>query len=219
MDFIEQIDQQIASKHLLSHPFYQAWSRGELSRECLADYAAQYYHHVQAFPTYLSALHSHTEDPQTRRELLQNLVDEEAGNPNHPELWKAFGEALSFQEAPALAPIQALIDDFRSICREKSTAEGLASLYAYESQIPAVSHSKIEGLKAHYGLTKPSDWSYFSVHIEADKEHAEVERKLLERYVNGQNFCEVQKSVERILDRLWNFLTSLCDRYQICAAQ
>ncbi|PYJ98970.1 MAG: pyrroloquinoline quinone biosynthesis protein PqqC, partial [Verrucomicrobia bacterium] len=50
---LDEIDNDIAEKHLLKHPFYLAWTRGELSREALADYARQYYHHVTAFPTYL----------------------------------------------------------------------------------------------------------------------------------------------------------------------
>ena len=39
-----------------------------------------------------------------------------------------------------------MIGTFRSVCSECTTAEGLAALYAYESQIPAVSESKIKGL-------------------------------------------------------------------------
>src|SRR6201995_3052163 len=91
---LETIEQQTVAKHLLTHPFYLAWTRGELSRETLADYAAQYYQHVAAFPTYLSALHSRCDDQTTRRHILQNLIDEEAGEPNHPQLWRKFAESL-----------------------------------------------------------------------------------------------------------------------------
>ena len=91
---LDQIDKDIAAKHLLKHPFYLAWTRGELSREALADYAQQYYQHVAAFPTYLSAIHANCDDQSTRKELLNNLIDEEAGSPNHPELWLNFAEGL-----------------------------------------------------------------------------------------------------------------------------
>ncbi len=59
---LDKIDNDIAEKHLLKHPFYLAWTRGELSKEALTDYAKQYYHHVAAFPTYLSAVHSKCDD-------------------------------------------------------------------------------------------------------------------------------------------------------------
>ncbi len=217
---LEQIDSQIAAKHLLTHPFYHAWSKGELSKECLADYAAQYYHHVKAFPTYLSALHSHTDDSQTRRHILQNLVDEEAGHPNHPEMWRHFAlslgqadEELDRQEPRAA--IQEMIASFSNLCRDGSVAEGIAALYAYESQIPSISESKIEGLLQHYGMNNPKDWYYFSVHIEADKEHAAVERELLAKHVTRDNAQAVKNAVEQILDGLWAFLDSLCEKYQI----
>src|SRR5215471_12309459 len=92
--YLDEIDTDIAAKHLLKHPFYLAWTRGELSKDALVDYARQYYHHVAAFPTYLSATHVKCEDQTTRRQLLANLIDEEAGSPNHPELWLKFAEGL-----------------------------------------------------------------------------------------------------------------------------
>jgi pyrroloquinoline-quinone synthase len=64
-------------------------------------------------------------------------------------------------------------------------------------------------------MTHPKDWTYFSVHILADKEHAESERRLLGEYVNSGNIANVQQSVQRVLDKLWDFLTSLCHRYNI----
>src|SRR5881392_3727838 len=97
--YLNKIDNDIAEKHLLKHPFYLAWTRGELSPAALADYARQYYHHVAAFPTYLSAVHANCDDQPTRRRLLQNLIDEEAGSPNHPELWLQFAEYLGVSEA------------------------------------------------------------------------------------------------------------------------
>src|SRR3954452_15789170 len=154
MNHLDSIHQQIAAKHLLTHPFYLAWTRGELSREALTDYARQYYQHVAAFPTYLSAVHARCDDQPTRRQILANLIDEEAGQPNHPELWLQFAESLGVSandvRATAKQPeTAALIDSFRSVCASGSTADGLAALYAYESQIPTVSESKIDGLKQH----------------------------------------------------------------------
>ncbi len=171
---LDKIDNDIAEKHLLKHPFYLAWTRGELSKEALTDYARQYYHHVAAFPTYLSAVHAKCDNQPTRKQILSNLIDEEAGSPNHPELWKQFAEGLGVQDVD-LAKTEKqpetkdLIGTFRSVCGNKSTAEGLAALYAYETQIPAICESKIDGLKKHYGFIDPKHYEYFSVHIEADR--------------------------------------------------
>lgn len=217
---LESIDQQIAAKHLLTHPFYLAWTRGELSKEALQDYAQQYYHHVAAFPTYLSAVHSKCEDQPTRRKILANLIDEEAGEPNHPALWLRFVESLGISRDQVCASekepeTMALIDAFRSVCGDGSTAEGFAALYAYESQIPAVCESKIDGLRKHYGFTDPKGYEYFAVHIEADREHSAAERTMLRERVNNDNAAMVKAGVERVLGSLWEMLSGVCRRHAI----
>jgi len=218
--YLDNIDDDIAAKHLLKHPFYLAWTRGELSKEALTDYAGQYYHHVAAFPTYLSAVHAKCDDPATRKELLNNLIDEEAGSPNHPELWLKFAGGLGVVESDVRQSekwleTKGLIDAFRSVCRDGSTAEGLAALYAYESQIPAICESKIDGLKKHYGFTDPKHYEYFSMHIEADREHAAAEQKMLREHIGNQNFESVKASVNRVLDALWEMLSGVCRRHAI----
>ena len=217
---LNSIDQQIADKHLLTHPFYLAWTRGELSREALADYAAQYYQHVAAFPTYLSGVHAGCDDQPTRRTLLNNLIDEEAGSPNHPELWKRFAEGLGVSEeqlsqTEPQAETKNLIATFRETCREGTTAEGLAALYAYESQVPEICESKIDGLKKHYGFKNPEHYEYFTVHLEADREHRAAERAMLEDHVTEENAIAVKASAGRVLDALWDLLSGVCRRNAI----
>jgi len=217
---LDQIDNDVAAKHLLKHPFYLAWTRGELSKEALADYARQYYHHVAAFPTYLSSVHANCDDQDTRKQLLNNLIDEEAGSPNHPELWLRFGLGLGLSQADARnsekwPETRNLIDTFRGVCRDRSTVEGLAVLYAYESQIPAICESKIDGLKKHYGLRNPELYEYFSVHVEADREHSAAEREMLSAHMSERNFQSVKASVNRVLDALWEMLSGVCRRHAI----
>jgi len=220
MNALDQIDNDIAEKHLLKHPFYLAWARGELSKEALADYAKQYYHHVAAFPTYLSALHAKCDDQPARKQILQNLIDEEAGSPNHPELWKQFANALDVSDIDLAKTGQQpetknLIETFRSICGSGSIEEGVAALYAYESQIPAICESKIDGLKRHYGFDDSKGYEYFSVHIEADKEHSAAERAMLSAKIDNQNAADVRASVNRVLDALWELLSGVCRRHAI----
>jgi len=217
---LDKIDDDIAEKHLLKHPFYLAWARGELSKEGLRDYARQYYHHVAAFPTYLSAVHANCDDQATRKQILSNLIDEEAGSPNHPELWVKFAQGLGvedvdFAKTEKQPETKNLIETFRSVCGEGSIAEGLAALYSYESQIPAICESKIDGLKKHYGFTNPKHYEYFSVHIEADREHSAAERKMLASSIDCHNIDNVLASVHRILDALWEMLSGVYRRHAV----
>ncbi len=221
--FLQELDQQIQSKHLLKHDFYQAWSKGELTVDCLQEYAKEYYHHVKAFPTYISAIHARCDDQSIRSILLKNIIEEEAGSPNHPELWKNFALSLGVNEEELVShkpnnDIEKLIHTFRQICSQNCLANGVAALYTYESQIPEICVSKIAGLKEHYGMNDSAAWHYFTVHIQADIEHAAEERALLQRLVSSQEVQEIKRSVNAILDVLWNFLSGLCQRYHIeCA--
>ena len=183
-EFLNALDALIAEKHLLNHPFYQLWSQGKLTRENLREYAISYYPHVAAFPTYVSGVHSGCEDAALRQELLENLIEEERGTENHPALWRRFATALGASERdlsalPRTPEVADTIAEFRRATREGSVAEGLAALYAYESQIPEVSKTKREGLGAFYGIVEDDATRFFSVHEKADVWHRQVEREAL----------------------------------------
>jgi pyrroloquinoline-quinone synthase len=183
-EFLTALDALIAENHLLKHPFYQLWSQGKLTRENLREYAISYYPHVAAFPTYVSGVHSGCEDAVLRQALLENLIEEERGEENHPALWRRFAVALgaapsALTATPRTPEVASAIAEFRRSTRDGSVAEGLAALYAYESQIPEVSRTKREGLGAFYGIADAEATRFFSVHEEADVWHRQVEREAL----------------------------------------
>ena len=215
MDPVQTLDARIASKHLLNHTFYQRWTCGTLTREELRDYAAQYFHYAMAFPTFISAMHAHTDDIATRQMLLENLIEEERGSENHPELWLRFCESLglSRDDVKAGAPNDAtrhLIATMKSLAREGALHEGLASLYAYESQIPAVAKAKIEGLAKWYGISSDRDIAFFSVHMEADVNHSQTSREILRDLCDSDaKALEADRAASRTLDALYGFLNSV----------
>jgi pyrroloquinoline-quinone synthase len=220
-DHLDKIDNDIAEKHLLKHPFYLAWARGELSKKALADYARQSHHHVAAFPTYLSAVHAECDDQATRKQLLSNLIDEEAGSPNHSELWLKFAEGLGVSDVnePSTEKwpeTKNLIDTFRSVCGSGSTAKGVAALYAYESQIPAICESRSMDSRNITASPITEHYRYFTVHIDADREHSAAERKMLGAYIDNRNLETVKASVNRVLDALWEMLSGVCRRPRDC---
>lgn len=210
---LETLEQMIQKNHMLLNPLYQAWSCGALSKNTLQTYAKQYYQHVKAFPAYISSVHSRCEDLQTRRNLLDNLIDEEAGKPNHLDMWRSFALALGVSEndidnETANPATTALIEEFKKHCSSSCTAAGVAALYCYESQIPEICKTKIDGLKKWYGMDDPKGYYYFSVHETADVEHAEAERNMLARLVNSSNEKQVLEAAEGTLNSLNDFLRS-----------
>ena len=209
---MEKLDARIASKHLLDHPFYQRWSAGTLTRDELQEYARQYWHYALAFPTFLSGIHAHTDDIVVRQMLLENLIEEERGAENHPELWLRFCESLGLtrDEVKATSPnaqTATLIASMRSLAREGALHEGLAALYAYESQVPAVAKAKIAGLAQFYDMDAPA---FFSVHEEADVHHSATSRELLNRLCDSEEkVAQAEAATARVLDSLYGFLDSV----------
>ena len=210
MGWTREIDALVERKHLLKHPFYTAWTNGTLPMEALRGYAGQYYRHVLSFPTYLSAVHSETPDLETRQYLLENLIDEERGAENHPELWLRFAEGIGCrrEDVRAAAPLPetaACDETFRRVA-SSGVAAGLAALYAYESMVPAVAESKIDGLKRHYGIDDEATLRFFTVHLEVDEWHADVARDLLERTAPADRRTAAVQAASEGLDALWGLL-------------
>jgi len=214
-DVIALLDREVNERHMLNHPFYQRWNAGELTRGELEEYSRQYYPYTVAFPTFVSAMHAHTDDIAIRQYLLENLIEEERGSENHPELWLRFCDALGVarDEVKATSANEAtadLIDSMRTHARSEKLHEGLAALYAYESQIPAVAKAKIDGLAAWYGITEPRDVAFFSVHMTADVLHSQTARELLESLCDTPEKCEeARAAAAKTVNALYRFLDAV----------
>jgi len=209
------IDSKVAGRAMLEHPFYQAWTEGRLPLDTLRAYARQYFHHVEAFPRAVSAVHSGCDDRDGRRMLAENLAEEdgvESGKQDHATLWLMFASGLGESEeavrAQGLNPeTRALIDTFRRLSR-RSYASGLGALYAYESQLAAVAKAKIEGLNDRYGIDDEPTLRFFRVHETADVEHGAVCRALLDRLPEDQR-DEAISAGEELAGALWDFLSGV----------
>lgn len=215
MDLVSTLDARIASKHLLDHPFYQRWTAGTLTAEELREYAAQYFHYAMAFPTFVSAMHAQSDDIAVRQMLLENLIEEERGSENHPELWLRFCESLGLDREEVKRGIandatRTLIATMKSLARDGALHEGLAALYAYESQIPAVAKAKIEGLAKNYAISAERDIAFFSVHMEADVHHSQTSREILRDLCDTpEKAAQADTAATRTLHALYGFLDSV----------
>ena len=211
MSYLEKLHQELDQYHLLQHPFYQAWNRGELSMDTLKIYAKEYYGHVAAFPRYISTIHSLCDKIEDRQILLENLRDEEQGEENHPELWMKFAEGLGCSreecKTQSLESTKKLVDEYFDIARS-SYASGLGALYAYESQTPSVAKTKIEGLEKFYGINDENTLKFFEVHMEADEWHTEECAGLLNK-LDDEGKERARIGAMQGSKLLWNFLDEM----------
>ena len=214
---VAQLDQLIQSRHILKHPFYQAWSKGDVPVETLQEYAGQYYHFESNFPRYVAGVYAKEVIPARRRILLDNLVDEEGRSPTHPELWGRFATAIGAPD-PAKEPHRArtgprgLRATYERQTVRGSLAGGLGALYAYESIFPEVAAEKARGLRAHYGVTSAKALEFFTVHEEADKAHSAAERELLtaEMSQSSTHARAAEVGARQSIGAWWRFLDQFC---------
>jgi len=222
--FFEQLDARIANFDLLCHPFYKAWSAGELSREDLREYAQDYYHHVHAFPTYLAELAIRLDEGELRRAVLANMADEKGWEdgtgqsaPEHAELWLDFAEGMGADRDPRghqpSKGIKDLITFFHNVASESVAEEALAAFYAYESQVPRLSQEKEHGLRGWYGANDKT-CGYFSLHAAADVYHSQTWRQQLSKRLeaNPQISERALAAGEAAARALWHALDGIYER-------
>lgn len=211
MQVITRLNAIIAEHHLLKHPYYQAWSKGELSQESLQQYASQYYNQVQSFPRFISRVHTNCPQIAARKILLENLVDEEIHGTDHPALWMQFANGMGASKETVLNDVplvetNAMVDTFYDLA-QRDWKDGLCALYAYESQVPEVSASKIDGLKKFYGITDERTLEFFTAHQAYDVGHANQVAALIEQYVEPE---QAERATREAAIALWGFLDGMC---------
>lgn len=217
--FETALQNAVMEHSMLSHPFYVAWTEGKLSKDVLGDYARQYYAHVRAFPTYVSAVHSRCDDIAIRQELLENLIEEEKGEENHPELWLRFAEGLGVDRADVrsstlLPSTEDSVASLKSLTQSEDYREGLAALYAYESQIPEVAKTKRDGLAKFYEINDERSVSFFRVHEGIDLLHQQVEKKILsEQCKSAEEQERAIAAARKSAKALWSFLDGVTEAY------
>lgn len=227
--FFQELDARIAKYDMLCHPFYRAWSAGELTRDDLREYALDYYQHVQAFPSYLAAFALRLNEGELRRAVLANMRDEQGetasgeAQETHSDLWLDFAEgmgaarsAFGHETAPA---VKKLVEHFSRVAEEGTPEEALAAFYAYESQVPRVAAEKDRGLRELYGADQRTT-RYFTLHTTADVYHSNVWREQLGKRVqaNPQTAEQALNAAEKAAKALWTALDGIESRRMATAA-
>jgi pyrroloquinoline-quinone synthase len=215
--FVSLLEKRIHPYDLLCHPFYKAWSAGELTRDDLRSYAEDYYPQVEAFPGYLAQLGVRLEEGELRRAVLANMTDEKGGEDSfgepecsHAELWLDFVEGVGGSRIPKRRPVgevRKLISWFHRVASEGTPEEALAAFYAYESQVPRIAQEEDRVLRELYSADEKTRF-YFTLHATTDVQHAQVWRTQLEKRVkaNPETAGKALATAESAAKALWSVL-------------
>lgn len=204
----DSIEKTIGEKHMLNHPFYKTWSQGDLTKEELADYLAQYFYLEAAFPRFMSGLHARTLDENMRQKMLENLIHEEHGPNNHVaqllELAEnAFG--MTKERIMEIGPnekTKEIIAAFEEATQSEDIQEGLAAMIVYKQQVSDVAETKLEGLKQYYGVTDEKTLEFYTTHAEVNRDY----HKMLDEIVEESAVEKVLAKTRTIRDAFWGFL-------------
>lgn len=192
MDFKQALDSKISQFNLLNHPFYQAWSAGELPVEALKCYAREYGAFISTLPKGWETLN----DAETAEEETE-----------HIEMWEDFADALDTEISDAKIPqVKSLLDTAEILFSDSETA--LGALYAFEAQQPETAKSKLAGLKEFYQLPEKVE-PYFVTHSHNEHEAEKILERLGALPTDSQK--NAVQACEQMSSALWDALTGIHD--------
>ncbi len=192
MDIKQALDSKISNYSLLNHPFYQAWSAGELPVDALKCYAREYGAFISTLPKGWETLN----DSETAEEETE-----------HIDMWADFADGLNTQVSEAQVPqVNTLLETADKLFSDGETA--LGALYAFEAQQPETAKSKLAGLKAFYQLPEKVE-PYFETHSHNEHEAEKLLARISELSPDDQQ--TVVHACEQMSSALWDALTGIHD--------
>jgi pyrroloquinoline-quinone synthase len=185
---------------VLEHPFYLRWSRGELEREELAVYAAQYLHAARALADALDDA-AEKAPPGYLWPIAEHAWEEH----HHVRLWEDFARSVGALVMVPAEPetwefVAALVDG------DRGWMETLVAVYAIESTQAAVAATKRDGLIRFYGINSARALAYFTLHAHRDDEHAAQVRRLVEPRVGSCDESRLVAAAEGAWRGNWTLL-------------
>ena len=192
MDVKQVLDSKISNYNLLHHPFYQAWSAGELPVDALKCYAREYGAFIATLPKGWETLN----DAET--------VEEET---EHIEMWADFADGLNTEVSDAQIPqVRTLLETADKLFSDPTTS--LGALYAFEAQQPETAKSKLTGLKTFYKLPEKVE-PYFETHSHNEHEAEKILARIGALSSDSQE--TVVQACEQMSSALWDALTGIHD--------
>lgn len=221
---LKKVEEVHRAKPRSGHPLWRALLNGELSKAQVCEHVKQF----SAIPLYNHLYHGRLyvicPDPEWRSMLAEVCYEEGtgrlfAGGTSHHELYIRLGEALGISReemhATEFCPeAVALRCYFEDICG-RNILEGIAGhMLGAEAQVPGTSGRVGQALQKQFELSDDAI-AFYTVHEEADEEHSDIGRRLLEKFAPTDDDLElVVKTVRDMVDVHYVFYDGIYKRVQ-----
>ncbi len=220
--FIRGLDEMIAARKKMTSRLYQVILAGEAPQRLLQQFVIHRYPIKNHWTRNILGIASRVDDYALRRELVENIYEEETGalthSKRHLETFIEFGESLGLTRdeivnaSERLPETEAMIAHNVRVCNsgEVHFTQGVASvLLLMEGQPPILSRQgrSMESVMRDVYRLPPSGYTYFTHHASSasgsnvsqlEDDHASTARRLLRRFCRTE---ELQRSAREALAR------------------
>ena len=182
----------IDTKKYSRHRFVVDLNMLKPSKERLGRWALQKYHQVYRQNLIFSIIHAKTQLEDVRQFMMEQLVAEETpincGSDSHYNLMRRFAEACGvsaseFREETVSRKVAEYVEVLLSIIRREHFVVALMAIYAIESQSGESVGRLLAALRRNYDFTE-SQVEWFTVHSDADDDHAAEGVRLVRKYAH-----------------------------------
>ncbi|OLB95125.1 MAG: hypothetical protein AUH30_16010 [Candidatus Rokubacteria bacterium 13_1_40CM_68_15] len=194
--FIEELEQdlRVRGRWLPGHPLIEKLERKELERRQIAGMMTQVYRQTCEVVRWLGYLYAKCPIMAVRREVFNNLMEEEigafSGTEGHFHLAArvavaAGADARELDTVPLHPDTAALIRLGEQMFYEHpSWLVGFGTAFGFEYQSPMAYGAIAKALRQSYGMTE-HEVAFFEVHVTADEDHTGSIVRVLDRYGSG----------------------------------
>ena len=216
--FVKELKRSIRDSEyaLVKSPFIRGIAAGTLTRAQLKGWALQDYQYRRHVPQLAATRFTKCTDPKIRHQLFETLIEEGTGaitgSAGHTLLFLDLAGELGAGEeeleaADPLAETAAHVYWAELILHTKPWFIALSAQLGGEGQVEEFAGVLARGLKERYGLSDRA-LRFWTVHLEADKEHGSVVEEMIARFVVTDEFQDEVRNVVRtklrLLYGMWN---------------
>jgi pyrroloquinoline-quinone synthase len=163
-----------------ANPYLRALADGSLSLEGFRRTQEQFYFAVVYFPRPMAVLLSRLPDPESRLDILHNLVEEHGDfrlEHSHPRTFRCFLRSIGTRadglaDVPVWPAVQAFNAALHGTCAFAEPQVGACCLGIIERAFADIS-AAIGQAVAQRGWVRPEDLVHYQLHAEIDTRHAE----------------------------------------------